>query len=817
MELNRYQEDSLDRFVRWQTVLTEQRKKSEELIAALIEMGQEVEDADNYPKNAWKAMAGKNDVAGGYHVDRRDKANRPIPHTCLKIPTGGGKTLLAAAVLERLNMRNGLVIWVVPTKKIYAQTRAVLRNRDSHIRQRLEHGSGGRVKFLEKDSELGMNDIEQHLCVMLLSLAAVNRQNNRDFLLINRNSGNYGTFFPDADDSSGDAHILNAHPDLVCNPDGTVMRSLANVFKMSRPVVVLDEAHKAYGKVGQEYAGMISVMDPSLVIEMSATPHPDISNLLVDVSGLDLWKEEMIKMPINLYAQTDPDWKDILGTVHARLGQLEGATDSLRFTTGRYVRPIALVRVERTGKNQRDGQYVHAEDVRDYLTIRLGVPPEHVTVQSSTQKELDGIDLLSEATQIRWIITKDAIKEGWDCPFAYVLAILDNIKTHTSVTQLLGRVLRQPGANRTGIDSLDQCYVYCRSTDTTKVVEYVKRGLSEAGMGDMIPLISTGGVKNVAQIEKKQKSYGQIFLPLVLHKDGEGWTELEYERHVLPGVDFASIRAPKPSEFTAVKQRWLSMQINPDGSVSADSEWEAHSFKTAGVVDFTRPLSEIIPNVWQAARIAQEFLAGLRKSGKTEADIYNAMSYLMKVLRDHVTGAVNEQAEKIFKQKIMDKDIRFNLEISDGNYRVKKYTVNEGTLLAVNGEPVQHSLFDPVYQEEFDTDLERCFARFLDVDETVHWWHRVAARQREGYHLSGWQKNNIYPDFITMHNKAGSEVRMGIYDTKAEYLKNSDTKYKEAVLDTLEDAFNCGTVTVKGSRLRGRFKLVFDNRFEEAL
>ena len=68
-----------------------------------------------------------------------------------------------------------------------------------------------------------------------------------------------------------------------------------------------------------------------------------------------------------------------------------------------------------------------------------------------------------------------------------------------------------------------------------------------------------------------------------------------------------------------------------------------------------------------------------------------------------------------------------------------------------------------------------------------------------------------------MTNRAGDKVRMGIYDTKSEYLDNLDTKYKGEVLKTLEDAFNCGKVTIRGSRIRGEFRLVFEGKFEEIL
>ena len=308
--------------------------------------------------------------------------------------------------------------------------------------------------------------------------------------------------------------------------------------------MILDEAHKAYRGGGQEYAGIINKFNPSMVVEMSATPNPNISNLLVDVSGNDLWNEEMIKMPIHLNIQTDPDWKHLLDTVHARLRQLEDDAKSLQSRTEIYIRPIALVRVERTGRNQRDGRHIHAEDAKEYLMNKLAVPLSHIAVQSSEKKELEGVDLSSEATQVRWIITKDAIKEGWDCPFAYALAILDNIKTHTSVTQLLGRVLRQPSARRTGTESLDRCYVYCHSPDTGAMAKHVKKGLSEAGMSDMAWTVkSVIPEREARSIEKHLKRPGPTFLPSVLHKDSNGWTELEYERHILSEVNFDAISA----------------------------------------------------------------------------------------------------------------------------------------------------------------------------------------------------------------------------------------------------------------------------------
>jgi type III restriction enzyme len=302
----------------------------------------------------------------------------------------------------------------------------------------LERASGRRVKMLEKDDFFTAADVEHYLCVMLVSLQSANRKNNRDFLRMFRDSGRYTSFFPDNDDALGDARLRNEYPDL--DPpagDRPVAQSLFNVFKMKRPVVILDEAHKAYGRQGNEsdeFVQAINRLNPSLVIELSATPSRSKSNLLVDIPGNDLKTEEMIKLPVQVTSFSNADWHHTLGQAHGKLEELDNEAVSLQNSEGRYIRPIAVVRVERTGNDQRDGDHIHAEDVREYLTQNLGVPAEAVAVQSSVRRELAGVDLLSEFSPVRWIITRAALMEGWDCPFAYLLVMLDNTSARRAIT-----------------------------------------------------------------------------------------------------------------------------------------------------------------------------------------------------------------------------------------------------------------------------------------------------------------------------------------------------------------------------------------------
>ena len=194
-----------------------------------------------------------------------------------------------------------------------------------------------------------------------------------------RSSGRYPSFFPPDDDLWAHTNLLTKHPDLYqIDGGGMAAQSLANVFKLTRPAVVLDEAHKAYGiakAAGDEFVQSINRYNPSLVIELSATPNRRASNVLVDIDGPALKREEMIKLPIQVRTTKDTDWKHTLALAADELAQLEHAADNFAENSGRYIRPIAVVRVERTGKDQRNTDHIHAEDAHATICGSSASPP----------------------------------------------------------------------------------------------------------------------------------------------------------------------------------------------------------------------------------------------------------------------------------------------------------------------------------------------------------------------------------------------------------------------------------------------------------
>ena len=832
MQLKTYQQNALEQLDRWVGALKEARLKCEKATQAL---GLDVpEEWKNYPLSAWKRLKEQKVLPGipkdgnlaiPDYISRSGTAGEPIPHVCLKVPTGGGKTLLGVAALERIKQDTGFVLWIVPTRAIYEQSLKAFRTREHPYRQMLERISGGKVKLLQKDDRFTRQDVESRLCLMMLMLPSANRKKGKDFLKIFRDSGSYTSFFPEQDDAHANHALSGQHTGLEKNDTGGwVKHSLINVLKLIRPTVILDEAHKAYGpndKTNTEFVESVNRLNPRFVLELSATPKIGISNILVNISGIELQAEEMIKLPIEIHSLGNSDWKHTLAETQRKLWALGTEAQKLQARENRYIRPIALVRVQRTGGEQRGKGTIHSEDVREYLIRNLAVPQDRIKVQSSEQKELAGEDLLSETSPVHWIITKDALKEGWDCAFAYVLALLDNTTATTAMTQMTGRIMRQPHARRIEqSNALNRCYIYCYNTDVGKAAEGVKVGLENeglTGLGNDIRGAGEGDTPQPQTVERRpQYKRLQIFLPQVLHKEGYKWRPIDYDRDILGAIDWNEIgsgEAVNLDDNDTIRAIIATVDVQGQSNVF-DETFEACERLRPDY--FVRRLTDVVPNPWQAARMAMSFLQ--KHTKYNESKLLNNRIYLSEVLRRRIKEDLDKKAESVFRNKIKRDAIRFHLETDEElDYELGKsfevfVSSKERARQGEHGHPIQQSLFEPVYENNFNV-LEKDFALYLDKSNAISWWHRIAARQQ--YYLQGWRRQRVYPDFVACRRGDG---KLLILETKGVHLKgNEDTGYKKNLLETLEAAYN--TALDRGEMRvcepPAVFRMMFEDRWKE--
>lgn len=123
---------------------------------------------------------------------------------------------------------------------------------------------------------------------------------------------------------------------------GRVSLSLANVMKLRGPIVIMDEAHNARTKTSFD---SLARMGPLAVLELTATPIQEhnpakdiyASNVLHAVSALQLKREGMIKLPIDL--ESRKDWLDVLAVTVEKRNVLAARAAAWGKTSGRCVRP----------------------------------------------------------------------------------------------------------------------------------------------------------------------------------------------------------------------------------------------------------------------------------------------------------------------------------------------------------------------------------------------------------------------------------------------------------------------------------------------
>ena len=837
MQLKNYQQNALEQLDRWLAALKEAHKDAADGEEFYAKKKRPVpEELKNHPLSAWNSLKQQNVLPGisnngnlevPDYIVRTGTSGEPIPHVCLKVPTGGGKTLLGVAALERIKQDTGFVLWIVPTRAIYEQTIKAFRTREHPYRQMLERISGGKVKLLQKDNRFTKQDVESRLCIMMLMLPSANRQKGKDFLKIFRDSGGYTSFFPEQDDSTVNHTLSERHPDLEKNDTADwVKHSLINVLKLIRPTVILDEAHKAYGPDdtnNREFVKSVNRLNPRFVLELSATPKIGISNILVNISGTELQAEEMIKLPIEIHSFDNSDWKHTLAETQKKLQELETEALNLQARENRYIRPMALVRVQRTGGEQRGKGTIHSEDVRKYLVQHLAVPQNRIRVQSSEQKELAGENLLDEESPVRWIITKDALKEGWDCSFAYVLALLDNTTATTAMTQMTGRIMRQPHARRIEkSDALNQCYIYCYNTDVGRAVDKVKDGLENeglTGLGDVIRGVGEGDAPQ-SQTVKRRSKYKKlkIFLPQVLHKEGYKWRPIDYDRDILRMIDWGGIDA---DGAVSLEDKNIIREMIATVDIQAESKTSEQAFDTGERLSldyFVRRLTDMVPNPWQAARMAKSFLQKHKRTGYNDSKLLNNRIYLSEVLRQRIKEDLDKKAESVFRGKVKSDAIRFHLETDEElDYELDKsfevfVSSKERSLQGEHGQSIQQSLFEPVYESNFNG-LEKDFALYLDKNDSISWWHKIAAKQQ--YHLQGWRRQRVYPDFVACRRGNG---KLLILETKGVHLKgNEDTGYKKRLLETLEAAYNkaLDRGEMRVCEPPAVFRMMFEDRWQE--
>lgn len=368
-----------------------------------------------------------------------------VPYACLRLPTGGGKTILGAHAVgvardAWIEKDFPLVLWLTPTNTIRRQTVEALKNTRHAYRQVLDTLFTGRVRVFDiaDFTHLRPHDVRDNCCVVVGTIQTLRVTNTEGRKVYAHNEEMEPHF----------SALPQTAPGLERLGSGAVKFSFANLMHIHRPLMIVDEAHNA---VTNRTRDMQVRVNPCAIVEFTATPR-DKSNILHSVTAQELKDEEMIKLPVML--SEHQTWQEAVSGAIARRADLAEKAKEDRD----YIRPVVLFQA------QKRNQEVTVEALKEYLIETENVPEEKIAVATGIQRELDGVDLFDRNCPVEYVITVEALKEGWDCSFAYVFCSVSRIQSATDVEQLLGRVLRMPYAKRRKAAELNRAHAHLSET-----------------------------------------------------------------------------------------------------------------------------------------------------------------------------------------------------------------------------------------------------------------------------------------------------------------------------------------------------------------
>lgn len=388
------------------------------------------------------------------------KNNIPgVPHVCVKVPTAGGKTFIACNAIKTIfdsfsHDKNRIVVWLVPSITILEQTLRNLKDPSHPYRQKLNTHFNGRVEIFDKSGLLqggsfNPSSVQEQLNIIVMSFDSFRSRSKEDRKVYQEN-GNLQSFGP----------LLGNEEEI----------SLMKVIQALHPVVVVDESHNAESELSVD---MLVNLNPCFILDLTATPRKN-SNIISFVDAMELKRENMVKLPVIVYNHHDKT--EVIHSALQLQRKLEKEALEEYKNGGRYIRPIVLFQAQ--PRNAEDNTTF--EKLKEKL-VELQIPAGQIRIKTATINEIKSEDLMSPDCPVRYIITINALKEGWDCPFAYILASLADKSSAVDVEQILGRVLRQPYVSQHKFPLLNLSYVLTASEKFIDTLDNIVKGLNKAG------------------------------------------------------------------------------------------------------------------------------------------------------------------------------------------------------------------------------------------------------------------------------------------------------------------------------------------------
>lgn len=677
------------------------------------------------------------------------------PCVCIKIPTGGGKTLVATHAVGEImdsylspKLGKGIVLWFVPSDAICTQTFRKLSDKNDPHRQILDSEFDRNVKIFSSQEALRLRkqDVENNICIIVTTLDAYRKEKSlRDKYKVYKENGELLTHFENITDNNK----------FEKDENGTIINSLANVIRKNKPLIIIDEGHRAKTVLSIDF---LKDLNPAFILEFTATPR-DESSVLVNVHSSELKEAKMVKIPIIL--ESVSQWQQAIIRGVNKRKELE---EIAKKDKNEYVRPIALFQAE---QEKESDKRITVQKIKDILIKEAKISEEEIAIKTATTDQLEGNNLFSKKCPIRYIITVNALAEGWDCSFAYLLISVANIGSKISVEQIIGRIVRLPNAKEQSQPELNNSYIFASAKNFNEAAAQIVNGLENNGFSKS-DIINGSSSKQKYEFEADRLSNQKIKIPY-FSVNGE---KLDFGD--LLGEEFQLSKSNHEFDFKP--------HFDSDGRIKIDinneDEWFWARQTTLNLIYKDKSFSEDELTQWLDKKL--RFI---------EIDKEDKLKYIKKVmeflLKKHSIAELS--VNRFVLKDELDKQILEN-EQSFSQRRFTDFVKNNTITLNEFEEFPEKIIISEKENQEFKKTLysavgklnkeESSFVSRLDSETLPNIKVWVRNREKQDFYLQGWKKGRFYPDFIAITKKG----KIIVLEWKGGDRKtNEDTIYKQSV------------------------------------
>lgn len=572
-------------------------------------------------------------------------------------------------------------------------------------------------------------------------------------------------------------------------------------------VVIIDEEH-----LGADTEKALELIDglikPKIIIRTSATPkyEPTLSDLEDKTAGFvrvrreDVVKEGLIKEKIIFQTEEDLNQKQFKGMDQDEI-LLELAYQKREELLKYYkeldldINPLVLIQLPNDDKATTETSNTNKQEIVTNYLKKKGVSENNIAVWLSEDK-INLEDVERSNSSISFLLFKQAVATGWDCPRAGVLVMFREIKNPTFAIQTVGRILRMPLGTHFGKPELNLGYLYTNYKRNEVISEYdkAKSENKPAIYGsyrakDIEPIQIESVFMSRSDYNDLGDSFQSTFKKIANKsfgiKDGDSDVKkklsakgLELKPQITNGI-IVGVEIDDYDNFTK--------ELLAEGG-SHDQEMSQH--------DIERLYNLVCFNIVGKQTDENKKFAPERSWGKLKTALN---VWLLPILGDDRTHAYKVILTDLLKEggvlrPILGEALETYRPIRDQEVNKKSARSKRTEIIEIPRSSlfftdsyeemkVKRSAMEPFYIAKDVVDNEKSFIKFLDENKNIEWWYKNGDSGSEYFSISYYNQDDnkeklFYPDWIIK-----TKNKVWIVDTKAGFTAESnDTKYKAEAL-----------------------------------